>query len=331
MNKNQAPQQKNASVSQADYSFAVNLMQFLVVPTFVLDAEGKVLIWNKACERLTGLPATEVQGTREHWRAFYDTPRPCLSDLLVQDRMTDVDSLYAAHDEITNQSHGIHAENWCVMPRLGAQLYLAIDAGPIYDAQGKLLAVVETLRDMTSLKRAQQELELLASHDGLTGIVNRRGFDAKMSLEWRKAEADRQPLSLLLVDVDHFKRFNDTYGHPAGDECLKSIATALSQAMHRPADLVARYGGEEFAFVLPATNKNGASLVAQRVLESIASIALPHSGNDGMGIVSVSIGGATVVPSDKMNLSHLIDRADRSLYEAKHSGRNRYVALDAEA
>jgi len=330
MNKNQGTKNKNVSVSQADYSFAVNLMQFLVVPTFVLDAEGKVLIWNKACERLTGLPATEVEGTREHWRAFYDAPRPCLSDLLVQDRMTDVDSLYAAHDKITNQSHGIHAENWCVMPRLGAQLYLAIDAGPIYDAQGKLLAVVETLRDMTSLKRAQQELELLASHDGLTGIVNRRGFDAKMSLEWRKGEADGQPLSLLLIDVDHFKRFNDTYGHPAGDECLKSIATALFQATHRPADLVARYGGEEFAFVLPSTNQIGASRVAQRILESIASIALPHSGNDGLGIVSVSIGGATVVPSDKTNLSQLIDRADRGLYEAKHGGRNRFVVLDAD-
>lgn len=331
MTKNQAPNPKSTPVSQADYSFAVNLMQFLVVPTFVLDAEGKVLIWNKACERLTGLPATEVVGTREHWRAFYDTPRPCLSDLLVQDRMNDVDALYSAHDDLSNQSHGIHAENWCVMPQLGTQLYLAIDAGPIYDAQGKLLAVVETLRDMTSLKRAQQELELLASHDGLTGIVNRRGFDAKMSLEWRKGEANQQPLALLLIDVDHFKRFNDTYGHPAGDECLKSIAKVISQETHRPADLVARYGGEEFAFVLPATHEMGASKVAKRVLESVANLALAHSGNDGVGIVSVSIGVAALIPSENTSVSQLIARADKSLYEAKHQGRNRFVVLEEAA
>jgi PAS domain-containing protein len=193
-------------VSEADYSFAVNLMQFLVVPTFVLDAEGKVLIWNKACERLTGLPASEVVGTQEHWRGFYDAPRPCLSDLIVQNRMAEIDALYVKHDETTGGAFGVHAENWCMMPRLGTELYLAIDAGPIYDEHGKLLAVVETLRDMSAQKKAQTELERLATYDGLTGIVNRRGFDARLLAEWSRAMREKTPLSLLMIDVDHFKR-----------------------------------------------------------------------------------------------------------------------------
>ena len=330
MNDTVATRLDSAALTHADYSFAVNLMQFLVVPTFVLDAEGKVLIWNKACERLTGLPASEVIGTREHWRGFYDTPRPCLSDLFVQDRMAEIEALYAAHDDLANQSHGIHAENWCVMPRLGTQLYLAIDAGPIYDGQGKLLAVVETLRDMTSLKKAQTELELLASHDGLTGIVNRRGFDAKMSIEWSKADRDKLPLSLLLIDVDHFKRFNDTYGHPAGDDCLKRIAKVLAKEALRPTDLVARYGGEEFAIVLPTTESAGAAIVARRVLQGVLGQAIAHSGNDPLGVVSVSIGVATLVPDQDLKLTELIAHADRSLYDAKHGGRNRFVAHEAD-
>ena len=131
-----------ATTAEPDYSFAIHLMQFLVVPAFVLDAQGKVLIWNNACERLTGVAASEVFGTKEHWRAFYDTPRPCLADLLVQERVADIDCLYATHADTTDHPHGIHAENWCVMPRLGKQHYLAVDAGPIYDDHGNLLALL---------------------------------------------------------------------------------------------------------------------------------------------------------------------------------------------
>ena len=314
-------------VSEAEYSFAVNLMQFLVVPTFVLDAQGQVLIWNKACERLTGLPASEVLGTREHWRGFYDAPRPCLSDLIVQDRLSEIDALYVAHDESSGQAFGVHAENWCMMPRLGTELYLAIDAGPIYDAQGKLLAVVETLRDMSAQKKAQTELERLATYDGLTGVVNRRGFDARLNAEWSRSIRDKLPLSLLMIDVDHFKRYNDTYGHQMGDDCLKKIAASLSKAAFRPSDLIARYGGEEFAIILPSIDEDGARIVAARVRDVVAALAIPHSGGEG-GIVTVSIGVSAVTPEADMKQDKLIALADRALYQAKRIGRDCIVSQD---
>jgi diguanylate cyclase (GGDEF)-like protein len=313
-----------AVVAHSDYGFAVNLMQFLVVPTFVLDADGRVLIWNKACERLTGLPASSLLGTKDHWRGFYSEQRPCLVDLIIENRMAEVDALYVSHDDVSGQAFGLHAENWCVMPRLGHQLYLAIDAGPIYDADGHLVAAVETLRDMTVQKTAQIELERLATHDGLTGIVNRRGFDEKLNAEWRKSARDKTPLSLIMLDVDFFKSFNDTYGHQAGDECLKAIARELTKSVYRPADVAARYGGEEFALVLPTSDTEGALLVAERVRQDITALAMTHAGGLA-GKVTVSMGVATSVPGQVRGIEELIACADKALYRAKETGRDRIV------
>ena len=245
-----------------DFNFAANLMQFLVVPTFVLDNEGKVLIWNKACERLTGVAAADLIGTTEHWRAFYEEPRACLADLIVQNRLAEIDALYVVHDDPTGQAFGIRAENWCVMPNHGKQLYLAIDAGPIFDQDGHLVAVVETLRDITVQKRAQTALEGLAYLDGLTGIYNRRAFDEKLEVEWDRSRREQTNLALILIDVDFFKRYNDSYGHQLGDACLKHIATALSTVVVRPQDAVARYGGEEFAVALPNAELASAARIA---------------------------------------------------------------------
>lgn len=311
-------------ISGQEHGFAVNLMQHLVVPTFVLDTECRIIIWNRACERLTGVPASEVLGTQEHWRAFYDAPRPCLADLVIQGRTGEIKALYVDSANQSDIAQSVHASNWCVMPRAGTELFLAIDAGPIYDDEGKLLAVVETLRDMTEQKRAQTALEHLAARDGLTGVANRRSFDEKLAHEWRRERRDAQHLSLLMIDIDHFKCFNDTYGHQQGDKCLRRVAEVMTEVVFRPADMVARYGGEEFGIILPATDIEGAGVVAQRIQERLAELKIAHvAGEEGR--ITLSIGIATTAPADGESCESLLLAADDALYRAKHAGRNRVV------
>jgi diguanylate cyclase (GGDEF)-like protein len=309
-----------------DRVFAINLMQDLVVPTFVLDAECRVIIWNRACERLTGVAASEVIGTRKHWRAFYGSARPCLADLVALGHTDQIEALYTTSNNAGNTDHGVHAENWCLMPQIGNELYLAVDAGPIYDADGRLIAVVETLRDMTEHKRAQIALEHLASCDGLTGVANRRSFDQKLSDEWLRGRRDRLPVSLLLLDVDHFKHFNDAYGHQRGDECLRRVASAAADVVFRPGDMVARYGGEEFGVILPATDIDGALLVADRMRDSVMRLDISHSFSE-VGCVTLSIGVASTVPALADECEILLGAADTALYRAKHAGRNRVVTV----
>lgn len=321
---------RKEAISDTTHSFAVRLMQHLVVPTFVLDAERRVLIWNRACERLTGVPASEVIGTQDHWRAFYDAPRYCLADILALGSTDELETLYASHTEPSETGNGLRAENWCTMPRAGNRLYLAIDAGPIFDDQGNLLSVVETLRDMTEQKLAQMALQNLASRDGLTGIPNRRSFDDRLELEWRRSQREGHSLSLALLDVDFFKRYNDNYGHQQGDECLRQVATTTAAAAFRPADLVARYGGEEFVVVMPNTNESGAHAVAERICERIRALNIAHAHSDVAEHVTVSIGVATMVPQPEQLPATLVAAADAALYAAKHSGRDRFVTAPAQ-
>lgn len=302
----------------ADRNFAVRLMEHLVVPTFVLEPAGTVLIWNRACERLTGVAASEVLGSREHWKAFYEAPRPCLADIVLQG--TSAELLYA---EITRaDSVSLSAENWCVMPKLGSRRYLALDAGPIHSESGELLAVVETLRDITVQHEAQTTLKSLASLDGLTGLSNRRAFDQTLEQECHRAQRDETAISLMMIDIDEFKTLNDTLGHQAGDDCLKHLARVIGGEALRPGDLAARYGGEEFAVILPATPPRGASMVANRIASGVELLASPHPSSPS-GIVTVSIGVGTSNAAISRHPEVLIAAADAALYRAKREGRNR--------
>lgn len=299
--------------------FAHQLMEMLAIPVFVLDADCRVMLWNRACENLTGVPATEVVGTREHWRSFYVQQRPTLADLVVRDRGGDLPAI-RPHGNPGQPAH-LSAESWFDMPRMGRRRYLAIDASPIYDARGRLGAVVQTMRDLTEEKMAQIALEQLATRDGLTGLANRRCFDDTLQAEWARAQRQRQPLSLLMVDVDNFKAYNDTNGHLGGDECLKRIATAVSSEM-RANDLVARYGGEEFAVILPNQSLKGAASVAERIRIRVEQLRVPNR-MTASERVTVSIGAATALPSAETDASELVATADAALYRAKHMGRNR--------
>ncbi|WP_271252920.1 diguanylate cyclase [Pseudanabaena sp. Chao 1811] len=161
--------------------------------------------------------------------------------------------------------------------------------------------------------------------DGLTQIANRRAFDQRLATEWQRLARECSPLSLLLCDVDFFKRFNDRYGHPAGDECLKSVAKAIESCIRRPADLAARYGGEEFAVILPSTQKDGAIYIAEQIGQAINALKIPHEASYVRSYVSVSIGVSTIFPERNIDPKVLVEATDRGLYLAKDQGRDRAV------
>lgn len=185
------------------------------------------------------------------------------------------------------------------------------------------------VKNHIELKRSRDLLQRLTTLDPLTGIANRRRFDAYLGAEWARAARDEQPLSLIMVDVDHFKRYNDRYGHVVGDQCLSQIAATLQGAVQRPADLVARYGGEEFACVLPGTDLAGAEQTAERIRAAIEHLALPHPDSPVAGHVTISLGVATLFPHAEESSTSLIEAADRALYEAKQRGRNRVCGIAA--
>ena len=162
-----------------------------------------------------------------------------------------------------------------------------------------------------------------AKTDGLTQIANRREFDARLGMEWQRALREKHYIALILCDVDHFKAFNDTYGHPAGDACLRHVAKAISSVIRRPADLAARYGGEEFAVILPGTDPKGAIHVAQMIGRAVAQGQIPHSSSSTAPFVTISLGVCAVQPTADVTTVQLIESCDHGLYLAKHQGRNR--------
>lgn len=192
----------------------------------------------------------------------------------------------------------------------------------------RLLTLVD--ERTAQLESANQKLEILVNQDGLTGITSRRHFMQLMEQEWKRCERSSQWISVILADIDDFKVFNDTYGHQAGDDCLRKIAEILDSCVGRPADVVARYGGEEFIVLLPATDTDGAVVVAEAMRKQVLEVAIPHMASRAMEIVSVSFGVAGTQPDQEASIEHLIERADAALYQAKEGGRNRTVRAPDE-
>jgi diguanylate cyclase (GGDEF)-like protein/PAS domain S-box-containing protein len=201
------------------------------------------------------------------------------------------------------------------------------------------LGYIVAIRDISGRKRMQdqvedanRQLEHLARQDALTGLANRRYFDEMIAIELQRAARDETTLSLIMIDIDHFKGFNDRYGHPAGDECLKAVAQAMREAPNRPGDVVARYGGEEFAILLPNTPETGALIIAERIRHAVRLLRIEHDASRHK-IVTISLGVASLVPQRQVHRpKDLIGAADRALYEAKGAGRDRvYSAAELVA
>ncbi|WKJ89374.1 diguanylate cyclase [Methylomonas montana] len=183
--------------------------------------------------------------------------------------------------------------------------------------------VLARVRTQIQLKTKSDLLEKLASLDGLTEIPNRRAFDAALERQWNQSKRTGMPLSLLIADIDAFKQYNDYYGHPMGDECLKSVAGALQKLTHRPEDLVARMGGEEFAILLPNTDSIGAMLRAEQYREAVENLKIPHTKHNPNTFVTISAGAATLQAHAHDDVANLLKAADDALYQAKNQGRNR--------
>lgn len=179
------------------------------------------------------------------------------------------------------------------------------------------------VRNHLELKRRGDLLEQLAGMDGLTGIPNRRRFDETLTLEWNRTRRHGAPLALILLDIDFFKSYNDHYGHPQGDDCLRKVAAVLAATLQRASDTLARYGGEEFAAILPDTSLDSAVDMAELMRCRVMDLAIPHGYSRVAACVTVSLGVAACIPAERNSAAELVEAADGALYQAKHAGRNR--------
>ena len=288
----------------------------------VVDTESRVVSINKRFSEIWKIPITAITESLQE-NGSYAHDDQLLSQVAEQVKKPEafvarVKELFA-HPEEDDQCH-IDLMDGRTLERYTTSLR---------NDAGQLLGRVWFFRDISARMRIEQKLqeaynavESLAVTDGLTGLANRRHFDQYLGTEWRRSLRDHSPLSLLMIDADFFKSYNDTYGHPRGDNCLKQIAEAAQDIVSRPGDLVARFGGEEFVVVLPNTENEGAMQVAQAICQSMNARRLPHVGNP-YGVVTISVGCATMVPSFGQHAVNLVEMADSALYKAKHSGRNR--------
>lgn len=232
-----------------------------------------------------------------------------------------------------SRARGDHEADYRALTRDGRYVWIRDVVHVVRDGQGEVEALVGFLFDISGRKKTgqkllelQRELEGLSFKDGLTGVGNRRQFENALEREWQQARESRHPLPVAMIDIDHFKRYNDRYGHVAGENCLRRVGRLLDTATGRPRDFLGRFGGEEFVLVLPDTDADSALRVAESCGDAIAAEAIAHSASPVAGVPTVSMGVGPRIPDDNEPPLSFIAEVDRSLYLAKQRGRNRIVA-----
>ncbi|MDP3540380.1 MAG: diguanylate cyclase [Azonexus sp.] len=302
------------------------LMEGNPVATIVIDAQHRVTHWNRACAVLTGVPASQMIGSRDQWRAFYEEPRPIMADLIV-DRALEghVDRFYRGKFKRSELIEGaFEAEDF--FPHFGdGGRWLFFTAAPLRNAAGEIIGAIETLQDVSARRQAEEALReseeryrQLSLTDSLTGLFNSRCLHENLLDELERAARYRRPLSLLVLDCDNFKCINDTFGHLEGDRVLQALALVITQCLRRT-DSAYRYGGEEFVVLLPEATAEVAYTLAERLRSEFAGEEVFAA--DGRSIhCTVSIGVAEYVSGD--GEASLIRRADEASYKAKQAGKN---------
>ncbi|MEG4227246.1 diguanylate cyclase [Microcoleus sp. N9_B2] len=289
-------------------------------------ANGQITACNASAERILGLTPEQMMGRTSvdlDWRIVREDGKP------FPGQQHPATITLRTGEARSNVVMGVHKPD-------GTLTWISINSQPLFHLnQSQPYAVVATFADITERKQAEEMLRhraekerLIATTDGLTQIANRRCFDERLQLEWHRLMQGKQQLSLIMLDVDYFKRYNDFYGHQAGDTCLVKVAKAAAASVKRSADLFVRYGGEEFAAILPSTDAAGAIAVAESIREAIRDLAIPHEQSDVSVIVTVSMGIATVIPTAERSPDELVALADRELYDAKRQGRDRYKSAN---
>jgi diguanylate cyclase (GGDEF)-like protein/PAS domain S-box-containing protein len=277
-----------------------------------IGLDGRHSYASPAAERLLGRSPAEVLGklADEH---VHEADKAMIHAVMA--------TLRAGEVEETTVTYRAHRAD-------GQELWLESAVRITYEpSSGTMNGVVAVTRDVTGRHQMEEQLKALATQDGLTGLANRRAFDAALETEWRRALRKQEPICLALLDVDRFKIFNDTYGHQHGDLCLKVVAEVVQSMARRPADLAARYGGEELALLLPNTTAVGAMELAEKLRSALEEKRMAHRGNPPSGVVTASIGVAGITPDRQLCFGPeaLIAAADDALYAAKHKGRNRVM------
>jgi diguanylate cyclase (GGDEF)-like protein len=295
----------------------------------VLDAERRVVLWNRWMAQRSGRAPAAVLG-RDFFGVFPELKGKRL-DSAVQQALRD--NFPAVLSQTLHKAPmPLYADRAARISDRRIQQAVAVTPLEVADAARHCLIQVSDVSAAVQreqlLRDQAMELRSQTFSDGLTGIANRRLFDQAMEKELRRAKRSASALSLLMIDIDFFKSYNDHYGHQQGDDTLIKVAGALAGSLQRPLDLIARYGGEEFAVILPEMDAGGAAMVAEALRLKIAQLSIPHAAAGGAPYVTISVGVATQAPQQPLEVAALIGAADRALYIAKRSGRDR-VAIAA--
>jgi diguanylate cyclase (GGDEF)-like protein len=313
----------NASTSSAELTLLISVLKAVRAGVIVFDADERIVLCNQWIEQHAPAARGPVLG-KSFAEIFPD--------------MVDGRTHAAIREALRNNFASLISQTLNKAPfplfanradeASGTRMQQAVHVMPLEVAGMARHCLVQISDVSTAVSRERKlremahELESQTLVDELTRIANRRRFDLHLDDEFRRAKRNGSSISLIMIDADYFKNYNDNYGHQRGDECLVRIAAALSGALHRSRDLVARYGGEEFTVILPDTSADGALQIAKVMRAEIEALAIPHEHSNVANCVTISVGVSTVIPEQATKTGALIHAADRALYQAKRSGRN---------